>query len=204
MFFFAQWTIIRGPRKDVLKQALEFVDVGVVLASKIKLDLLSSAFLILLLLLEPNLEVLPQLIDDAIVVEPMLLIELIEQLALSLLDLKQVLSDFEPLLDHLLGNLLRILLFVDCEVAFGLVESRVDGVDGEGPQQCLHDEFEVNTDLFVRGEGEDHAEINERGTSIGLCMGSKTIACLSQRVGWQYQLSPFLLGDQAMPFRAFS
>lgn len=101
----------------------------------------------------------------------MLLIKLIEQLPLCLHNLDGLLTDLEALLQHLLLELFAPLLFVQGEVAFGLVESGVDGVDGEGAEQGFDDEFEVHGEFVGGGEGVEGAEVSELGTFLKLCMG---------------------------------
>lgn len=141
------------------------------LSPEIKLHHLLRPLLIPLLLLQPHLKVLPELIDNAIIMKPMFLIKLIEQLPLCLHNLDRLLADLEALLQHLLLELFAPLLFVQGEVALGLVESGVDGVHGEGAEQGFDDEFEVHGEFVGGGEGVEGAEVRELGTFLKLCMG---------------------------------
>lgn len=48
-----------------------------------------------------------------------------------------------------LYKLLGILLFVDCKVAFVLIEPCIGWVHVEGSQQCLNDELKVHSHFLV-------------------------------------------------------
>lgn len=114
--------------EDVLEEGLQLVDVGVHFAPEgevVGAILGDVSFLLFLALVE----VFPQVLDDPIEVVSVLLPELVEAGSFALGDRQDDFPHLEPLLSQFLDLVVMIMLLVDGEVSFCLVESHVGAKD---------------------------------------------------------------------------
>lgn len=119
-----QRDVVRVSAEDILELALQLVDIVVMLACEFEFNLFILG-LGSLLFLGSLVEVLPQVLDDTVVMMTVLLPELAELFGGGLVDLEHGVSNFESLFDQNLKAFLLEGLFIDCEVSFGLVESNI-------------------------------------------------------------------------------
>lgn len=153
----SQGLVVGVATEDVLEEALDLVDVGVLLAPELELlDFLaanaSCRLLFGLLLL---VVVFPQVVDDAVVVVAVLLPELVQRLALCLLDGEDCFAHFEPFLLELSDELWSAQLLLDSEVSLVLVEARVGREHVVRFEQSLLDVAEGHFLVFLYADAED-------------------------------------------------
>lgn len=142
--------------EDVLEFALQLVDIVVVLASELEFDLFVLGCHSLLLL-GALVEVFSKVFDDAVVMVTVLLPELVQLFLLGLGNLHDGLSHFQSVSNEGCEVGFIVVLLVDGEVALGLVESNVGGVNVVKFQEALLDISKGDGLLLIDGKSEDNS-----------------------------------------------
>ena len=144
--------------KNVLKKALEFVDIVVSLPTEIEGFDFFVFGLVFLFFLDLFLVALFEVFNDGIVMVSVLLPEFAERISFSLLNDELAVSDFESFLFESFDDFGFGIFLIKCEVSFSFVESNIRREDILIFQQCFLNVLERYGLLFFDTDGEDDAE----------------------------------------------